>query len=257
MSVGACPPSAYRLRVSSRRALWIAPILISLFFCAPPAGADEGTWEEIRSEDGIRVWRRDVEGSSFVEFRGHGRIESNMQSLLAVLHDQDRKTEWLASCRENRLLRAKKIGQNVIYNRVASDFPLVSDRDVVVETSLHYDEAKRRVQIDVWNTTDPLAPPIDEAVRMPKLKLSWTLTAIDVDTTEVMYQVQADPGGLLPGWVVNAVSKELPFKTISNLRKQVKKGGYEKALAFVEAAFDWDRAYESLGLPRADRAPLP
>ena len=99
---------------------------------------------------------------------------------------------------------------------------------------------KKKIRIDVWSVQDPLAPEIDEAVRMPKLKLSWTLVAIDADTVEATYQVHADPGGSLPSWIVNLVSKEIPFKTISNLRQQVKKDGYDENRRLIEVAFDWD-----------------
>lgn len=218
-------------------------VLLSLLSVLPcPVARADNAWEELRFEDGVRVWQRDVDGSSFVEFKGNGRIDASIQMVLAVLHDQDRKVEWLASCRENRLVRAKALGQNVIYNRIKSNFPLVADRDVVVETRLAHNEERREVRIDVWSIEDKLAPPTDEAVRMPKLELSWTLVAVDDRTTEVTYQVAADPGGMLPAWVVNAVSKEIPFRTISNLRSQVKKSGYEKNLAVVESAFDWEGA---------------
>jgi hypothetical protein len=206
-----------------------------------PSAADDG-WEQIDDEEGIVVWRREVPGDSLVEFRGRGKINAHIKKVLAVLHDQERKTEWLARCRENRLVRAKSIDKNIIYNRVRSDFPLVDDRDAVLETSLDYWPEQRKVRINVWNTTDPLVPPVDGVVRIPRLKVSWTLIAIDEKTTDATYQVQADPGGSIPHWVVNYVSKEIPFKTIANLRKQVVKDGYDKNLMLIEAAYDWDAA---------------
>lgn len=207
---------------------------------ALPAFAAEDEWKQIHEENGIKVWQREVEGSSFVEFRGAAEVKANLRMILAVLHDNDRKTEWLGRCAENRLVRAKKTaGNNVIYNRTRSGVPLIDDRDVVIESFLTVQREQKKVRIDVKNVSDPLAPERDGIVRMPKLTLSWTLEYKNPTTTGVVYQVQADPGGLLPAWIVNLVSKEIPFKTISGLREQVKKPGYDKDLMIVEASYDW------------------
>lgn len=220
----------------------------ALFACAlslppriAPASAAEGRWEQIEDEDGVTVWQRDVPGSSLVEFKGEAEIQANLLKVLAVLHDQDRKTEWLARCRENRLIRAKSVSELVVYNRIRSDFPLVSDRDVVFATSVKRWPDQRRVQIDARSVEDPLAPPVDGVQRMPKLKLQWTLVAADRNRTLATYQVQADPGGSIPHWVVNLVSRSVPLRTLSQLREQVTKEGYERNLGLIEVAFDWER----------------
>jgi hypothetical protein len=219
------------------RSLFLASAFVLI--AAPAFAGEAGEWKPISNEDGIKVWQREVPGTSFVEFRGQGDVKTNMKMILAVLHDNTRKTEWMNRCRENRLVRAKKVGNNVLYNRTGSGFPLIDDRDVVVESHLTVMREQRKVRIDVKNVEDKLAPPVDGVVRMPKLVLSWTLEWKDSQTTGVTYQVQADPGGLLPSWIVNLVSKEMPYKTIAALREQVKKPGYDKDLMIVEASYDW------------------
>jgi hypothetical protein len=221
-----------------------ALLLLSMFtFLAVPAAAfaDKAPeWKEVSNEEGIKVWQREVPGTSFVEFRGQGDINSGMKMILAVLHDHTKKKEWMNRCVENRLVRAKAtLGNNVMYNRTGSNVPFVSDRDAVLESTLTILREKKQVQIDVKNVTDPLAPEVDGVVRMPKLFVQWLLEYKDAKTTKVTYTVQADPGGMLPAWIVNMVSKEMPAKTIANLREQVKKPGYDKDLMFVEAAYDW------------------
>lgn len=205
---------------------------------APPAAAAD--WEEILQEDGITVWRRPVEGSSFVEFRGKGIIDTSVRRILAVLHDQERKTEWMHQCVDNKLVVAHAVGEMTVYNRTGSGFPLVSDRDVVARSKLHQDLANKRIHIEVHSVEHPAAPPQSGVVRMPKLDLSWTFDVLETGKTLATYQVAADPGGLLPAWVVNLVSKKIPWRTISNLRNQVKKDGYERSQAIVDMSFDWE-----------------
>lgn len=206
-------------------------------FVAFPAEAVE--WEELGTEDGITVWQRAIEGQPLVEFRGRGHVKAGFKKILAVFYDDKRKTEWLGSCVENRRLAELGPGRTIFYNRTGSSFPLVADRDAVIESATDIWRDKRRIRIDTWNIEHPSMPPVEGVVRMPDLRASWVLQVVDDDTTEVTYTVRADPGGALPSWVVNWVAKSIPRQTIQGLREQVKKGGYEEDIAYVERSFDW------------------
>jgi hypothetical protein len=37
----------------------------------------------------------------------------------------------------------------------------------------------------------------------------------------VAYQIHADPGGSIPGWLANATVVDTPFKTLKNLRSTI------------------------------------
>ncbi|MEQ9502160.1 MAG: hypothetical protein RIT81_35145 [Deltaproteobacteria bacterium] len=215
--------------------VWSLPLCFALLAPASAFGAD---WEEISHDEGIQVWQQPVEGTSLVRFRGKGKVEASIKKILAVLQDWKRKTEWMDSCVENRPVRFQGMGRRVVYNRTGSGVPLISDRDVVVQTSLKILQEERGVELYAKNTADKLAPEVDGVVRMPNLDLKWRLIAVSPDQTEVTYEVMADPGGSLPKWLVNLASKSIPHKTISNLRKQVHKD-YTEELAYVEAAYDW------------------
>jgi hypothetical protein len=204
---------------------------------AIPARAQQ--WEEIGTEEGVTIWQREIPGSSLVEFRGRGIVDASFKKILAVFHDDKRKTEWMNGCVDNKRLRVLGPGRNIFYNRTGSNFPLVSDRDVILESATDVWRDKRRIRIDAWSVDDPTMPPIDGVVRMPDLRASWVLTVVEGGKTEVDYTVRADPGGDLPAWVVNWAAQSIPRKTILNLRSQVQKDGYDKDLAYVEAAFDW------------------
>lgn len=197
------------------------------------------SWEKVDEDDGITVWQRSVPGTSLVEFRGRGLVKDNIRKILAVLSDHDRKTEWMHQCAESRLVQAFEPKRLILYNRTGSPYPFISDRDVVVEAQVQFWADKKQIRIDAWNVEHPRVPERSGAVRMPKLLLSWVLVQKDDDSTEVTYEVQADPGGSLPNWLVNLASKSLPLHSIRNLRKQVKKD-YSKELALVESSFDWD-----------------
>ncbi|MBI2375184.1 MAG: hypothetical protein HYV07_14405 [Deltaproteobacteria bacterium] len=224
--------------------------LISLLLLWSAAPAQAQTWEPVVEDDGIQVWQRPVHDSSLVEFRGRGVVNASLRQILAVLADAEHKTEWMANCTENRVLRHRTLGDRVVYNRTGSSWPLVSDRDVVVQSSFTAWPEKRQVVVEAWNVQDGLQPAIDGVVRMPDLQLRWTLVVIDRDRTDVTYQVRADPGGSIPHWAVNMIAKHIPLNTIRNLRKQVKKD-YSAMMAQIDVAYDWSKVEGILGSPRA------
>jgi len=101
-----------------------------------------------------------------------------------------------------------------------------------------FDEAARKVELDFWSVDDAKAPPVKGVVRMPFLRGHWILwPSADGRTTRVEYQVHANPGGALPNWLVNYVSRDLPFKTIEGLRAQVKRRHYPDFEAHMKERF--------------------
>jgi hypothetical protein len=216
------------------RCLFAAVLALAAAVAAPEVRADNaGPWEQVRNEAGIRVQRRKVEGSSLHEFQGRGVIDAPLTTVLAVLHDVGSAPEWMHKCAAAHVVEHIDDRHEVVYNRTAAPWP-VSDRDTVLSSEAVFDARTREVRIDFWSVTHPKEPPVRGVVRMPFLRGHWILSPLDVGrATQVEYQVHADPGGSLPGWIVNMVSKEIPFQTIASLREQVKRRhypGYEKWL---------------------------
>jgi hypothetical protein len=211
---------------------------VSLLFVSTSL-AQAQSWEQVGESEGIVVWQRPVHGTSLVEFRGRGLVKGNIRRVLAVLADHDRKTEWMHQCVASKLIQAFEPGRLILYNRTGSPYPFISDRDVVIEAQVQFWPEKKQIRIDAWNVENARVPELNGVVRMPKLIVSWILVQKDDKLTEVTYEVQADPGGSLPKWLVNLASKNLPLKSIVNLRTQLGKD-YAQQLALVEASFDWD-----------------
>ena len=88
---------------------------------------------------------------------------------------------------------------------------------------------------------------------MERLQGFWELTYIDHQTTYVVYQVDADPGGWLPHWLVRYTTKKLPLNTIRNLREQVAKtkGQYEERIAGWLDKFDLREIAKNAGTETA------
>jgi hypothetical protein len=216
----------------------IALTLLMLLGAVPSARA-ESKWEEIKNEDGIRAFKREVEGSSLVEFLGRGQVKAPILHIAAVLRDSDREKEWMEDCNGSFIVQWISATHAFSYNRTKSPVFFIQDRDTVVESTLKMIAEKRSLLVTFQSKEHKKVPPIDGVVRMPEVTGHWLLTQVDPETTEVEYQVHADPGGSLPHWLVNWVSENLPWGTIARLREQVKKPGYDQHALVLEQALDW------------------
>jgi NAD(P)-dependent dehydrogenase (short-subunit alcohol dehydrogenase family) len=227
-----------------------AAALLALSALPAPARADQskaGAWQFVKQSDGVVVERRTVDGSSLKEFRGRAVVQAPIAAILAVFADVPRATEWMDSCNGSRTVEDISDREKVVYNRTHAPWP-VADRDAVLHNVVRFDAAARRVDLDFWSVDDAKAPPVAGVVRMPFLRGHWTLwPSADGVSTRVEYQVHANPGGRLPDWLVNYVSRDLPFRTIEGLRAQVKRRQYpafeaEMRVKLAPYPFLWQRA---------------
>jgi hypothetical protein len=191
-------------------------------------------WERVRDDSGIIVHRRKIPGASIHEFRGRGIVDAPMAKVIAVAQDSDRRTEWMDRCIEARTLEKPTQKSQIAYNRTKGS-GLVSDRDAVIYGKAIFDTRRKEVRFEFHAVTYPQVPPRKGVVRMPALKGHWIFQPVagDPGKTQVEYQVHADPGGYIPTFLVNLVSREIPHKTIVLLRRQVHRASYaelEKAI---------------------------
>jgi hypothetical protein len=196
---------------------------------APPPGdapapgqTQEQPWEKIREEDGILVYRREIEGSPLVAFRGEGEIEAPIALVALVEMDLSHNSEWIDSLVEGRLLEARSESEYFAYSHIKGP-PLISDRDFVNHIKVDF-KAPDSITFNLQASEHP-ASPNDGHVRGQLIHSSFHLTAVTPTRTKLVCEIQADPKGSLPKWVVNFFQKGWAYKTIMALRKQVTKPG--------------------------------
>ena len=110
----------------------------------------------------------------------------------------------------------KGLTEVVFYHR--TDFPWpVSDRDVVLVTRVTgYDEGED-VTAAFSTTQHPKRPVRSDAVRINYMRGHFRLQRLSPTRTRAIYELDADPGGWLPAWVVAGVTRGIPSATLSAL----------------------------------------
>lgn len=181
--------------------------------------AGPGAWEHIDRQEGVEVYKKEVPGSSLVAFRGVTVIEAPLERVLWVLADNDHRTEWVDLCTESRVLERTSDTECVIYQRYALPWYL-SDRDYVYRARATRD-ADGTVRLLLASCQHRDAPDT-VGVRARLIESSYVLTPINERRTRVEVEIQTDPMGMVPDWLVNLVQKSWPVKTLQGIRRQVR-----------------------------------
>jgi hypothetical protein len=201
-----------------------------------------GPWQLVRSDDQIIVHRRQVAGSKLHEFRGVGVVEAPIAAVIGVLDDSERRVEWMKEAVANRRIERTGTYDEIFYSRTGAPWP-VADRDAVVSGHTIFDTAAHEVRIEFRSVTHAAWPPQKGVVRMPSLTGHWSMRPEHGGAwTRIEYQLHAEPGGMLPDWIVNLVSKKIPHDTIVGLRQQLRRRQYPE----VQHQVEMDPAYQSV-----------
>ena len=200
------------------------------------ASANQGRWETVVEHSGIHVSERWDKGKVLPTFRGQVTLDSDIWSILSILEDTARSHEWVHRCMESRQLERQGLTHYVIYNRTDAPWPF-QDRDVVVASTVTIPESGNEIFIKIESTDHPAAPTPNDTTRMPYLLGHYRLKMLTPLTTWVEYQIDADPGGNLPRWLIRLATKDLPFKTLNGLRSRVATVAQQERYQTIAAQF--------------------
>jgi hypothetical protein len=175
----------------------------------------------VRVEEGITVEEESEPGRALPILIGSTTMKASPPEILAWLSAVHTYVDWQHSCEEARVL-PQPDGSSLTYNRIGSPWP-VSDRDVVLRTSRE-NLANGGIRVEFRNIEDADFAAQSGVVRMPRMFGSYVLTPNGNGETHIVYTVDSDPGGSLPGWLVRQAAKNLPFNTLKNLRERAEAG---------------------------------
>lgn len=195
--------------------------LLLLLVCLPrPAAADD--WKLWNTSRGIQVYRRTVPGTDVVAFKGVGTIDAPVWRIASILLDTRRAPEWADSLRESRVVRRLGPDLYIEYNHLGMPL-IVKDRDFVSEVRIEIDPDAKTFAV-VYRPTSDAAAPATRNVRGEILAGRFEAVAIDEGRrTRLTAELQADPKGLLPTWIVNLFQRNWPLTTFEHLRAQAAK----------------------------------
>jgi hypothetical protein len=201
-------------------------LLISLLI-SPALIHAETSWQLKKDKEGIKVYTGDIPNSSIKAVKVICTLNASLSQLAAVLMDTKAHEQWVYNTKTSYNVKNVSPGDWLYYSEVSMPWPL-ANRDVVVEAHISQPSATGIMYVTV-NTAAHILPENKDKVRVPVSKVNWKVTPVGKDRLIVEYVGQADPGGDIPAWVVNAFSTKGPFETFKKLKELVTSPAYQHA----------------------------
>lgn len=192
-------------------------LLLPLSICQ--VSVADGSWLLAKDADGIRVYTRSVANSPVREFKGEIELATHPNRVVATLKDANSFRQWMPDVVASEILHSSETEQ-YHYIEDAAPWP-VSNRDGVYHFTF---TGAEDAGVDVTTVRVEAAPdylPVrDGKVRIPKADGFWKISAKG-NGVALVYQIHADPGGSIPGWLANRAVVATPFNTLKNLRRYI------------------------------------
>ncbi len=176
-------------------------------------------WGLAKDKNGIKVYTRSIEGSSFKEFKGITQMNGDIASFVSLMRDVPNFTVLFESCVAPKLLKREGETIQIHYLQTEAPWP-VTNRDGIYKYVFEYDSEKQELLVDLKALPD-YNEKNENFIRVPKATGYWKVKNLGNQQIEVTYQLHADPGGAIPGWLANSSSIDLPFNTLTNVKNRI------------------------------------
>lgn len=207
-------------------------------------------WEKVGDFEGITSYRRLHRSDSLYEFRALGQVDGTMEEVVATLTDVSLQSEWIEGSLGVRFIEGNffsggdaGIGDyyQIVYGRQAILWPF-DDRDYILrshfEVVKNSDHALSQIVIRSRAIQHARVPESDDYVRVDQMNVEIILKQ---EHRRVLFdfRVLANPAGMIPDWIVNILSDQVPRNTILNVRRLVKEKKFSHGkLETVESMFE-------------------
>ena len=188
------------------------------------------SWTLKKDSEGIKVFTRPSK-ISMDEFKGVVTLTAKLETVAAVLRDVAANTQWVADCKDSKVL--KKIDENNLYIYYVQYNPWpVDNRDAVIKVTTTMDFNVGKVIVKMQSTSETTHALCEDCVRMT-LNGSYILEYIDREHTRVTYENASNPNGSISASLASSASVDLPFRTMQGLKKMVAQKKYIDAGALT------------------------
>jgi hypothetical protein len=181
--------------------------------------AADGGWTRASDEDGVLVEQRRASGSQVRELRAEGVIDASPAACLAVVQDTGffRRTMPFVEVAEV----VGREGESFIYFHTRVAPPLCSARESTVRVWVEPLPGTDAGWRQAWTSANERGPaPASDAILVPMTSGAWEFHAIEGGRrTRARYRIESDPGGDLPGWLLDRGNASAVLDAYRELRR--------------------------------------
>lgn len=201
-------------------------LLLIVCLLLPSIVVNAANWKLTKESNGIQVFTRPISGTSLKAFKGVVSIPARLTSIVTTINDTSVYPYLFHGTESAKEL--KKVNDTESYKYVVTELPWpAQSRDSIIHSVIKQDKKSKTIQITMRGVPKYI-PSKPGLVRIQKMTGRWLLVPEkNKKSIKVIYEMNVDPGGNLPKWLVNNMSVDLPFITLANLRDIVRRAKYK------------------------------
>ena len=180
----------------------------------------QDSWELRRNENGITIYSQ--RHDKIVQLRLLTEFNATPASLEAQLQNINNYVNWVYGNKRSGII--KKINDNDIIYFTEAHLPWpIQDRDLVIELNIKPATANEPLTITA-KSIDGILPPKKHFIRVPYSLATWRIFPAPGNKIRIDYTFSLDPGGSIPGWLVNMTIAKGPYESFLKLGEILKTG---------------------------------
>lgn len=190
-------------------------LAIGALITASAAMSAEPSWELLQEEDGLNIYSRTVDGSSYNEIKATVLINAPITHVAKFVGDGNGCAKWRMKCKSSEVIET--VSKDERYMHTVLDLPWpFTDRDFVLHSKTEMDTQTKTTKVSL--NSSPSSLPAGEYVRA-KTHGGIMIRAISEQLVEFTYIVHAELGGNLPVGRVNNELADSVYEDLTRLRE--------------------------------------
>jgi hypothetical protein len=200
-------------------------ILLLCLLLNATSGFSQDAWKLSVVKDGIRIYTRPVVHSKIKAIKVECSLAVKPSQLVATILDIDNSYQWVYHSKLNRIIKRVSPSELYYYSEVNVPWP-AENRDYVSHITVSQNLKTKVVTIDA-PCVPGMVPEKNNVVRIIHSIGKWTISPSENNTIKVTYELEVDPAGSVPAWLINLFATQGPMETFEKLKLQLKKQDYK------------------------------
>jgi len=196
-----------------------AMIICVCFLSGIVSLSDSSDWVFKKEKDGINIYSRHSNVSKFNDLRIEMDLPGTVTQLYSILRDVEKYPEWAYATKSAVLVKRINENEVIYYSEIGAPWP-ASDRDFYADLKVNLNVDSGTLNVVSVGMRD-YQPEKKNLVRIPMSNGVWNISTKSNKLMHLQYTLQVDPGGSIPGWVLNIFATKGPMETFGNLKKRL------------------------------------
>ncbi len=182
-------------------------------------------WELIQKKDDIFIYKRSVAGSAYKQLKIVSDFQSSLNGFITFLRDIPAQASYMYNCSLSKVLKETATDEIIFYQQLNVPWPF-SNRDGIYKQAIKIDSLSGKVTVNTTSLYDYI-PLNKKFIRVKNVSCTWYIKSKSNGTVNVEYYFYGEPGGTLPGWLINLFIAEAPYKTQMKMHELIKQAKYQ------------------------------